>query len=207
MIIMRLDSDLKPAVEGAHLSWIGDGLGRPSGICTSGARADGWSPPGAGYEAEGMACRVRVDVLTLGDPSAPDGDDLRVRTVGILDHHVDVELLRARWVRPCRGLVVGCQLEGESGGVVVLPNHDPVVGFVGDGQAEEFGIELGESARVWAVDHDVMAAPDHGPHPADCAVFRRPIDLRRDDDPDRRPKAPSPGVVGAYRPWILGYLV
>ena len=70
--------------------------------------SDRGSPLRASYQAERMPGWVHIDVVSVGDPRSPDGDDLQSSGVGVLYHHVDMELLRARrvWPAPRRLFVV-----------------------------------------------------------------------------------------------------
>jgi hypothetical protein len=106
-----------------------------------------------------MSGWVSVNVLAVRDANAADGDNSHLRGVGVLDHHVYVELLPARQVWPRRRSVIGCKLESEAGRVVVLRDDDPVIGLIGNEQSVKFGIEPGEHTGLRAVDHDVVARP------------------------------------------------
>jgi hypothetical protein len=50
----------------------------------------------------------------------------------VVDHDVEVKLLRPLGIRPPRGLVVRGELEGDSRTHIVGGNHDPVVTVIGD---------------------------------------------------------------------------
>lgn len=90
--------------------------------------------------------------------------------VEVVDHDVDVELLRPRRVRPLRRDVVRSKLEGEPRCHVVIEDDDPVIRTIGDRQAEQFRVERCQSVRVGAVDDDVVAAPITSPIVADAAT-------------------------------------
>jgi hypothetical protein len=45
----------------------------------------------------------------------------------VVDHHVEVELLRVSWVRPLRRAMIGRPLEGKPGRRVVFRDYYPVV--------------------------------------------------------------------------------
>ena len=61
-----------------------------------------------------MARRIEVDVISLGNGSRAERPNGLVGDLEVVDHHVDVELLRRRRIRPMRRYVVGRQLERET---------------------------------------------------------------------------------------------
>jgi hypothetical protein len=78
----------------------------------------------------------------------------------ILDHHVQVDLLRHGHLRPGRRAVVRRALEGEPGRAVVVGHHDEVVVGVGDRLAQQAAVERGQGVRIRAVQDDVVQAAD-----------------------------------------------
>lgn len=106
---------------------------------------------------------VGVDVLT-GQPPRAQRQHLRRGGPDVLDHDVEVELLRPLRVRPPRRLVVWRQLKGDSRGGVVLGDHYPVLTAVRDAQAKQLGVESSQRRRVGTVDDHVMKTSDHGAH-------------------------------------------
>ena len=65
-----------------------------------------------------MAGRVGVDVVTAERPGA-EGDHGRIGRRQVVDHDVEVHLLRHVGAGPARRAVVDRQLEGGPGGLVV----------------------------------------------------------------------------------------
>jgi hypothetical protein len=90
-----------------------------------------------------MACRVGVDA-GAAEPGRAEGQDAGTGRGHVLHHHVQVHLLRPGRVGPGRRLVIGRELEGQAGRGVVGRHHDEVVAAVGDGLAQQLGIEGGE---------------------------------------------------------------
>jgi hypothetical protein len=73
--------------------------------------------------------------------------------VHVLDHHVDVELLRVLGGRPLRRYVTGGGLERELRAVGPLEVHPPVA-VVLDRPADELGVEAGEGDGIGTVQYD-----------------------------------------------------
>jgi hypothetical protein len=108
-----------------------------------------------------MACRVGEDVRP-GELGCTQREHRRDRRVDVLDHDVEVDLLRYATVRPGRSFVIRGELEGKPGGGVVGCDYDPVVAVIGDRLVQQFRIEGCEPARVRTVQHDMMQPTDHG---------------------------------------------
>ncbi len=66
-----------------------------------------------------MAGRIEVDVIPFARGYRAEGPSRRVGDIEVVDHHVEVELLRRGRVRPARCDVVRRRLERETGGRVV----------------------------------------------------------------------------------------
>lgn len=110
-----------------------------------------------------MARRVRKDVIDSRQLASSQRQHLRYGSVKIVDHHIEVELLRLLGVGPSRRSMVGRRLKGKTGGRVGRRDHDPVRAGVGHRQAEEFGVERGQRRGIRAVDDHVVGAADHHP--------------------------------------------
>lgn len=74
--------------------------------------------------------------------------DMRSRDGDVLDHDVEVQLLRDHRARPGRSAVIGRTLKGQPGRCLILGNNDEIVTVVGNRVAEQLGVEPGESPRV-----------------------------------------------------------
>ena len=81
------------------------------------ARVDWRSPARSQHKAERVSRGVGVDVVTFGQQPGAEGHHLCLRHVEVVDHDVEVQLLRVPGVRPRRRLVVSHPLE--SGAEVV----------------------------------------------------------------------------------------
>src|SRR4051812_11715717 len=77
--------------------------------------ADRWSPRRPGYQAEGVTRRVGVHVLSAGQAPRAEREHTSLPLGQIIDHDVEMDLLRLGRVRPPWRLVVGRQLESEPG--------------------------------------------------------------------------------------------
>jgi hypothetical protein len=139
-----------------------------------------------------MASRICVHVVTDTESSRSNRARGFVRHLEVVDHDIDVELLRPSRVGPHRWLVVGRKLEGEARRLAVLGNHHPLIGLVGDRQAEELAVDESEHSRIATVDHYVVRSADrHGaPPPALSrpnrarAIASTQFSSRGTDDPD-----------------------
>jgi hypothetical protein len=63
----------------------------------------------------------------LAESASPDRDDLPGTYVDVVDHHVDMDLLRDRVVRPGRRPVAACTLEAEAGRVIIGSHNDEII--------------------------------------------------------------------------------
>jgi hypothetical protein len=88
-------------------------------------------------------------------------DDLHACRLDVLDHDIEVELLRSSRIWPPRRLVIRSALKRDAGRCVALRDDDPVLARVRDLKAKQFGVEAREGRWLWAVDDHVMEAPDH----------------------------------------------
>lgn len=61
-----------------------------------------------------MPGRVGVDVISLGELSGTERQHLALGDVQVVDHHVEVELLRSGRIRPSRPLVIESELKREA---------------------------------------------------------------------------------------------
>jgi len=86
----------------------------------------------------------------------------RLGGVDVVDHDVEMDLLRPAWVGPPRRLEIGRQLEPDARGFVISGDDGKVVLLPGDWQAEELGVEPRKRNRVGAVHDHVVKASDHG---------------------------------------------
>jgi len=105
---------------------------------------------------------MALDTQTGG----PEGDDERIGDVEVVDHDVEVDLLRPRGVTPHRRHVVRRELERQPAVRGVRGDDDPLRTVEGDRPPEHRGPELREGVRLAGVQRHVV-------HPAD-----RPHDAR-----------------------------
>jgi hypothetical protein len=91
---------------------------------------------------------------------APEGEHLRLGLIDVVDHDVDMELLREGRVGPARRLVVGGVLEAQADGPAVA-DIDPVPIHPGDRQAQQLRIEPRQRPRIWTVEHHTSQSTDH----------------------------------------------
>lgn len=63
----------------------------------------------------------------LAEPARPNRDDLSGSVVDVIDHYVDMDLLRDRVVRPGRRPVAGCTLEAEPGRVIIGSHNNKII--------------------------------------------------------------------------------
>ena len=78
-----------------------------------------------------MPGRVGVDVFAV-ELYRAERQDARAGSGHILDHDVEVKLLRYGRVRPGGRAMAGDKLEGQAGRGRTASHHDPVVAAVGD---------------------------------------------------------------------------
>ena len=78
-----------------------------------------------------MTGRVGVDVFAV-ELYRAERQDARAGGGHILDHDVEVKLLRYGRVRPGGRAVTGGKLEGQAGRSLAASHHDPVIAVVGD---------------------------------------------------------------------------
>src|SRR6185295_5491330 len=126
--------------------------------------ADGRGPARPGYEAERMPGRVRIYPGAAVPARQPPGTERQHARLGggdVVDHDVEMDLLRPARVGPLRRLEIGRQLESDARGFVVAGDDGKVVFLPGDGQAEKLGIEPRERSRVGTVHDQVGKAADH----------------------------------------------
>src|SRR3954452_11842605 len=90
-----------------------------------------------------------------------DGEDFPVRCRNLVDHDIEVSLLRNLWVRPGRRDGLGRELKGDSRRGLIGCNDAEVIASVRDRLSEEERVELREQLRVSAVENHVMQTPDH----------------------------------------------
>jgi hypothetical protein len=121
-----------------------------------------------------VACRVGEHVAA--QPAGPEFQNPVGRLRHVVDHDVDVELLREIRVRPPRRPVIGSELEGHAGSAFAGGDDDPVVAQVGDRHPDQLAVERRQLPRVRAVDHHVVHPPDHGlaDHLPDRETVRSP---------------------------------
>jgi hypothetical protein len=115
-------------------------------------------------------------------PPGTERLDLRLGGRDVVDHHVQVHLLRPLRVTPLRGPVVGRELEREPRRVRPLRDDHPVVASVGHVQSQQLGVERGQGRRVGTVQYDVVSASDHGtsmPVPPVVRLILLAVPLRR----------------------------
>ena len=109
-------------------------------------------------------------------PAAAEREHLWRRGRHVIDHDIEMHLLWHAGTGPRRCLVVRRELEGEPGGLLVVGHHDPVRAVVGDRLTEQCRVEVGQVARVGAVDDGVVPASDH-------ALDLAPVSCGARDDP------------------------
>jgi hypothetical protein len=63
----------------------------------------------------------------LAEPARPDRDDLAGSYVDVIDHHVDMDLLRDRVVWPGRRPVAACTLEAEARRVIIGSHNGEII--------------------------------------------------------------------------------
>ena len=80
----------------------------------------------------------------------------------VVDHDIEMKLLRPRWVGPLWWLMIWCELKRDARRGVVLGHNDPVGAGVRDAKAEQLCIELRQRCRFCTIDHYVMQPSDHG---------------------------------------------
>jgi hypothetical protein len=109
-----------------------------------GSRAlrDGRRPPRPRDEAERVTRGVGIDVLAVEFCRAQCHHSL-ASGGGILDHDVEVDLLRYRGIRPGRWLVTRSKLERQAGGRIAGGDDNPVGATVCNRQPEQGRVEGG----------------------------------------------------------------
>jgi hypothetical protein len=61
-----------------------------------------------------MSGRIGVDVISRGELNGTEREHFAFGDLQVVDHHVEVELLRSRRIRPSRPLVIGRELKREA---------------------------------------------------------------------------------------------
>lgn len=136
-----------------------------SGACSpTGHRAkrawllgDGCGPTWPPDEAERVSGRIGEHSVAVESHGA-ESKDSGPRGADVLDHDVEVHLLRDGRARPRRRTMIGGELECELGCRVVLCDDDEIVAVVGDRLAQQRGVEPCESSEIGAV-KDAMVQP------------------------------------------------
>jgi hypothetical protein len=108
-----------------------------------------------------MARGVGIHVLAV-QPGRAECQDARGGGDNVLDHDVEVELLRDSRVGPGRRPVIGSSLECQARRLAVGGDYHPVVASVGNWLAQQPGVERGEHRRVGAVQDHMMQPSGHG---------------------------------------------
>jgi hypothetical protein len=142
-----------------------------------------------------MPGRVRIYprvAVAARQPPGTQRQHARLGGVYVVDHDVEMHLLRPARVGPLRRLEIGRQLEPDARGFVISRDDGKVVLLPGDGQAEELGIEPRERNRVGTVHDHVVKASDHD------YILPRPA--RRSPG---RPGAAQPGRAARHRVFQL----
>jgi hypothetical protein len=103
---------------------------------------------------------VCVDVLAVEFDRA-ERQDAGTGGSHVLDHDVEMELLRYGRVWPGGRLMAGRELECQPGRLLAAGDHDPVVTAVGDGQSQQLGVERGERGGVGTIENYMMQTSDH----------------------------------------------
>lgn len=106
-----------------------------------------------------MPGRICVDVFP--QMAGTDGEDFPVRGRNVVDHDIEVSLLRNLWVGPGRRDVIGRALKGDPRRGLIGRDDAEVIASVRDTLSEEERVELREQLRVSAVENHVMQTPDH----------------------------------------------
>jgi hypothetical protein len=119
----------------------------------------GRRPRRPGYEAKGMPGRVGEHLSC--QPTSSELENAWASVRDVVDHDVEVKLLRPLGIRPPRRLVIRGTLECDSGTHIVGGNHDPVVSVVGNRQAEELRVKSRKRSWIGTVDYHVMKSPNH----------------------------------------------
>lgn len=112
-------------------------------------------------EAERVPGRVGVDVVATVESVGAEREYAGFGLVKVVDHDIEVDLLRAVRIGPSGWLVIDGELEGEPGRGVVLRDDDSVGGAERHRQAEQLRVEVGQAGWVWAVDYDMVTASNH----------------------------------------------
>ena len=110
-----------------------------------------------------MPGQVEEDILARVGASTAQQFDCRTRRNQIVDHDVEVHLLRNPRIGPGRCQVLRSQLKGQPRRGLVVGDHDPVLRPVGDRKPEKLRIELRKAGGVRGVDDDVVHSTEHPP--------------------------------------------
>jgi hypothetical protein len=141
-----------------------------------------------------MTGRIGIDVLAVA-LCRTQRQHSWARCCNVLDHDVEVELLRHGGIRPGRWPVAGGTLECQARGRIAGGDHDPVAVTVCHRQAQQGGVEPGEGTGVWAIQ-------DHMVHPSDHAADH----ARHGEAAERRASASrSAGELAAAAPGPAGH--
>lgn len=100
------------------------------------------------------------------------GQDAYAGRLDVVDHDIEVDLLRVGRVRPAGRDMVRGALERKPGAVVIDGDDHKVVGAVHYGPAEQGRIKPGQGQRVRAVNHEVVQAPDHADETTTVRIAR-----------------------------------
>src|ERR1022692_416009 len=130
--------------------------------------ADRSSPGRPRYQAERMTGRIGIHTGAAArrQPPGAERHDPGIGRINIVDHDIQVKLLRPARIWPLGRLVARRELERYAGRCAGCRDHREIVFLPGDRQAGQFRVEGGERGRGGAVDDHVMQAPDHDRDPA-----------------------------------------
>jgi hypothetical protein len=126
-----------------------------------------WSPGigAAEDDAEGMPDWVSEDPETCfalaGDADGSQAEQFLLGAVGVADADVQVHPLGIRRIGPAWRNPVGGSLESKLAQPGPGTDDDPVTEVFIDAHAEDLAVEVGQCARLRAVDHRLLKASDH----------------------------------------------
>jgi hypothetical protein len=108
-----------------------------------------------------MPGRIDENAVTLVRSASAQFEYLGFADGEIVDHDIEMNLLRVGGIWPAGRHEIGRELESESRRGVVARDHDPVVRLEDDWQANKGRVETSQPGGIRTVDDDVVVASNH----------------------------------------------
>jgi hypothetical protein len=106
--------------------------------------------------------RIHPIIRTIvRQPRSADLEYGLFRLLDIVDHDIDMELLRTLRVGPSWFAQIRHSLEGQTMTVRIVPDHDPAIALALYPHSQQPHVEVSQRSRVRAINHGMFVASDH----------------------------------------------